>query len=278
MVNGAQRYGDLNGEHSNNLRTTRRRSAGGLSTGITAIVLAGERPGGDPLATAFGVAAKALIPVGGVPMVDRVVAALENCAEIERVIVVGGDALAAVRNNVAPARSTIAETVGEIVGQGRFPLLVTTADHALLNAEMIAAFVAGARGNDLAVAVVERKTLLAAYPYNKRTWLPFRGGAYSGANLFWIGSARVRPVLDVWAAVEQKRKRGRALLSAFGPAVLIGTALRLLTIQGALARVGRRFGLKAAAVVLPQAEACIDVDTVADHTLVETIMAARAVA
>lgn len=244
--------------------------------GVTAIVLAGERPGGDPLAAAFGVAGKALIAVGGVPMVDRVVAALEGCPEIDRVIVVGGEALAAVRDGVEPAGRTIAETIGAIVSRGEFPLLITTADHALLDAAMIASFVAGAEGRDLAVGVVERRVLLAAYPKSKRTWLQFRGGAYSGANLFWIGSAKVRPVIEVWAAVEQRRKRGRALLSAFGPGVLIGTALRLLTIQGALERIGKRFGLAAGAVVLPQAEACIDVDRVADHALVETILAARA--
>jgi GTP:adenosylcobinamide-phosphate guanylyltransferase len=246
-----------------------------LTNGITAIVLAGERPGGDPLAKAFGVPAKALIAVSGVPMVDRVVVALEGCSGIERVIVVGGEALAAVRENVEPAGRTIAETVRELVERGHFPLLVTTADHALLDAAMIGSFIEGAHGKDLAIGVVERRVLLAAYPTSKRTWLRFRGGAYSGANMFWIGSARVTPVLDVWAAVEQRRKRGRALLSAFGLVVLIGTALRLLTIQGALARVGKRFGLSAGAVVLPQAEACIDVDSLPDHRLVETILAAR---
>jgi GTP:adenosylcobinamide-phosphate guanylyltransferase len=228
------------------------------------------------LAKAFGVAAKALIPVGGVPMVDRVAAVLKNHPAIERVIVVGGDAVAVARDNIEPAGPTISATVRALVDRGQFPLLVTTADHALLDAGMIDSFIAGARGRDLAVAVVERRTLLAAYPESRRTWLRFRGGAYSGANLFWIGSARVVPVLDVWAAVEQKRKRGRALLSAFGAGVLIGTALRLLTIHGALGRVGKRFGLTAAAVVLPQAEACIDVDSVADHVLVEAILKARA--
>jgi GTP:adenosylcobinamide-phosphate guanylyltransferase len=245
---------------------------------ITAVVLAGERPGGDPLAAEFAVAAKALIPVGGVPMVERVVAALQEGDEIGRVIVVGGEALARVRERVVPAGKTIAETVASFVAQGQFPLLITTADHALLSPDMIADFVSGARGHDLAIAVVERQTLLARYPGSKRTWLRFRGGAYSGANLFWIGSAAVMPVLGVWAAVEQKRKRGRALLSAFGLMVMIGTAFRLLTIQGALGRVGKRFGLSAGVVVLPQAEACIDVDKIADHQLVEAILAGRSVA
>ncbi len=247
-----------------------------LTGTITAIVLAGERPGGDPLARAFGVVAKALIPVGDVAMVDRVVATLEANVNIARVIVVGGSALLAMRAGFDPAGPTIAATIGAIVDRGEFPLLVTTADHPLLDDAMIDAFVGGAKARDLAVAVVERRVLLASYPASRRTWLPFRGGSYSGANLFWIGSERVRPILEIWAAVEQRRKRGRALLSAFGPVVLVGAALRLLTIQGALDRIGARFGLSAGAVILPQAEACIDVDSEADHRLVEAIVAARA--
>lgn len=242
---------------------------------VLAIILAGERPAGDPLARAFEVAAKALIPVGDVPMVVRVRNALQDHASVERVVVMGGPALLPIVGDVEPAERTIAETVKALVERGQFPLLITTADHALLDKAMIDSFIAGASGRDLAVGVVERRTLLAQYPESKRTWLRFRGGAYSGANMFWIGSAKVVPVLEVWSAVEQRRKRGRALLSAFGLLVLVGTALRLLTIQGALERVGKRFGLLAGAVVLPQAEACIDVDSVADHALVETIVAAR---
>ncbi len=171
---------------------------------ITAIVLAGERPGGDPLAVSFGAPTKALIPVDGIPMVDRVVAALEGHAGIAKVIVVGGEALAAMRGDVERAGQTIAETVGALVERGQFPLLITTADHALLNEAMIGSFIAGAHGLHLAVGVVERRVLLSRYPESKRTWLRFRGGSYSGANLFWIGSAKVVPVLEVWAAVEQR--------------------------------------------------------------------------
>ena len=39
---------------------------------FTAIVLAGDRVPGDPVARAAGVPCKALAPVGGVPMVLRV--------------------------------------------------------------------------------------------------------------------------------------------------------------------------------------------------------------
>ena len=40
-------------------------SESSVSACATAIMLAGERPGGDPFAAAMGVPVKALIPVGG---------------------------------------------------------------------------------------------------------------------------------------------------------------------------------------------------------------------
>ena len=58
------------------------------------------------------------------------------------------------------------------------PVLVTTADHPLLTAEMLEEFLDKA-GGDLAVAMVERKTMLAQFPDAKRTWLRFSDGAWS---------------------------------------------------------------------------------------------------
>ncbi len=83
------------------------------------------------------------------------------------------------------------------------------------------------------------------------------------------------PVLDVWRKVEQKRKRSRAVLGAFGPFLLAAAALRLLTVEQAAARVGRRFGIVARAVALPYPEACIDVDKPADHALAEKVLRSR---
>ena len=53
----------------------------------TALVLAGVRPGGDPLAEFAGVSHKALIPIGGVAMLDRVVDALRASGRIDRIVV-----------------------------------------------------------------------------------------------------------------------------------------------------------------------------------------------
>jgi GTP:adenosylcobinamide-phosphate guanylyltransferase len=244
--------------------------------GLTAILLAGERPGGDPFAAAMGVAAKALIPVGGVPMGARVARVLCDHPAVAQVRVFGTPALTDLGGiAVEPSEPSIAATLRPLVAAMDGPLLVTTADHALLTPQMLDSFIAGARGGDLAVGLVEQRVFAAAYTDNRRTWLKFRGGAYSGANLFWIGSRAALPLIERWAAVEQQRKRGRALIGAFGPILLAGVALRLLTLDGALSRLGHRYGAILRAVRLPQPEACIDVDKRADLVIAEQILAAR---
>ena len=54
-------------------------------TRCTAVVLAGSRPSVDPFAQAYGTDLKALIPVGGVPMVRRPVTALLESAGVATV-------------------------------------------------------------------------------------------------------------------------------------------------------------------------------------------------
>ncbi|TRW17267.1 NTP transferase domain-containing protein [Glacieibacterium frigidum] len=254
----------------------------------TAIILAGERPGGDPFAASLGVAAKALIPVGGVPMLARVASTLLDCPDISRILVLAqdidrlrahpGTAWLAdeARVEFGVSAAGIAGSVRAVAGVAApWPVLVTTADHALLTPPMVAAFLGSAGSADVAFAVVERRVLLAAYPNNVRTWLRFRGGAWSGANLFALSGPRAFAALDLWAGVERERKSGWRLILKLGPGLLLGAVLRVLTIEAAAAQLGRRLGLTAKAVALPFAEAAIDVDKASDLALAEAIVAAR---
>ena len=58
--------------------------------GLTALVLAGSRREGDPLAASAGVSHKALIPVAGQPMLERVVSALAAVPRIGRILIATG--------------------------------------------------------------------------------------------------------------------------------------------------------------------------------------------
>jgi hypothetical protein len=123
--------------------------------------------------------------------------------------------------------------------------------------------------------MVERRVLLARYPESRRTWLKFRGGWWSGANLFRLRGDRVQPLLDFWGGIERDRKKGLKIIAAFGPWLLAGALLRLFTIQQGVARAGARFGLAAKVVPMSDAEACIDADKPADIDLIERIFRDR---
>ena len=251
----------------------------------TAIVLAGSRPGTDPFAEIYGTDLKALIPVGGVPMVARPVEALLDSPEIGQVRVLAQqtDRITAVlpmdaRLSIEDSGETIAATMAAILASAstRFPLLVTTADHALLDPAMVADFCAKAEGADLAIGLVERTALMARLPNSERTWLRFRGGAYSGANLFAFGSAKAASAVELWRSVEQDRKKGWRMIAGLGPLALLGAALRLRTLNQTLDSVGRRLGLSIRKVELFNPLAAVDVDKPADHELVTAIIEGRA--
>ena len=256
-------------------------------TGVnwTALVLAGSRPGRDAFAESHGTDLKALIAVGGVAMVARPVAALLAAPEIAavRVLAQQPERIAAVlpndrRLSVEASGATIASTLEAILADPttRFPLLVTTADHALLDAAMIGDFCAQAAGADLAIGLVEKAALDKRLPQTKRTWLKFRGGAYSGANLFGFGSHDAVKAVALWRSVEQDRKKGKRMIAALGPAVLLGAVFRVRTLDQTLASIGRRLGLSIRKVELANPLAAVDVDKPADHALVSAILEGRA--
>ena len=251
----------------------------------TAIVLAGSRPGRDAFAEQYGTDLKALIPIAGEPMVRRPIRALLGSAAVGRIIVLSQspDRIAASveadpRVEFRVSRGTIAETILALLDdrQTVWPLLVTTADHALLDPAMIDEFATGAVDADVTVGVVERRVLLRRFSGAQRTWLKFRGGGYTGANLFVLKSPAVRPAIELWRSVEQDRKKAWRVLSLLGPITLLSIALRLVSLDEVMKQLGTRLGLNVKAVALSNPLAGVDVDKSADHELVEAILAGKA--
>jgi GTP:adenosylcobinamide-phosphate guanylyltransferase len=254
----------------------------------TAIVLAGHRPGETDFAEGLGVAAKALIPVGGEPMLARVVRALLAAPSVGRVIVLAQSAdrllsraPAWLRNEArvttAEAGDGISASIAAIAGEpaAPFPLLVTTADHALLTPDMVETFLTRTAGADVSFALVDRATVESAYPETRRTWLKFSDGHYTGANLFALANTSAHGALDFWARAERDRKKALKMLTFFGPTIFLRALTRTISLDAAAMKVGRALKLRLKAVRLPFAEAAIDVDKLSDLVLAERAAAAR---
>lgn len=241
------------------------------------LILAGQREGVvDPLCDAAGVSHKAEIPVAGIPMLDRVVAALGKAGLEDKLYISGysGSALTQVSNGKGPADS-VALGLQEI---DQYPCLVTTCDHALLTADMVQSFIEGAEeaGTDICVGLATETTIQAEYPETQRTYIRFSDEAVSGCNLFYIANEDGLKAIAFWQSVQHLRKNPLKLAKKVGVGIGLKYAAGRLSLRSAFDYAADRIGISAAPVLLPYAEAAIDVDKPSDLELVEEILENRA--
>jgi GTP:adenosylcobinamide-phosphate guanylyltransferase len=256
---------------------------------LTALVLAGTRANGDPLAASAGLSHKALIEIGGRAMIEHVVQALDAVLEIGRIVIAIERpeilaSLACLRPparrrpiSIVPAAAGPSASVAAALATEGAPLLVTTADNALLRPEWLRSFLdAAAADADAVVALARRNDVLAAAPGTQRTYLRFAEGEYAACNLFLLQKPAAIGVVDLWRRMETERKRPFRMMLQLG----IGFALRYrfgrLHLDDALARLGQLSGTRVAVVELADGRAAIDVDKPEDLELVRRLMAVAA--
>jgi GTP:adenosylcobinamide-phosphate guanylyltransferase len=256
--------------------------------GLTALVLAGTRPGGDPLADYAGVSHKALIDIGGTTMIERVVAALAAAPEVGRIVIaidrperLAG--LAGLQPGVCakplstmPTADGPSATVAAALARETTPLLVTTADHALLQTQWVREFLAACPpAADVVAALAIRAVVEAAAPGTRRTWLRFADGDYSGCNLFLLARPAAAGPVALWQELEAARKEPLRLMRRLGWGFALRYRLHQLSSAAAAARLGELSGgARVALVAMRDGRAAIDVDKPADLDLVRTLVGA----
>jgi len=255
--------------------------------GITALILAGSRGPNDPMAQATGALHKALIPVGGTPMLLRVIAALAQTPEVSRIVVcietpglvdtLPGVATASRGRPVETFRAagSPSRSVSAALRHFGTPLLVTTADHALLQAEWVSHFLRQQpAGADATVALARSEAVIAAAPETQRTFLRFADGHYSGCNLFYFAQPKAAALADLWVQVEALRKQPVKMLRLLGLSYALRYRLGRLKLGTATARLGQLAGgVRAEVVDMPFGRAAIDVDKLSDLHLAEQLLA-----
>lgn len=245
-----------------------------------ALVLAGSRPGTvDPVAAAEAVAHKALVDVGGEPMLARVVQALRRAGVETIAVSADHPEVVALAERLdcrvlAPERGPSASVAAGLAALGT-PMLVTTADHALLREEWVRDFIADTPADaDVAVLLAHRDRVEAAVPGSRRTYLRLADGGWSGCNLFLLARPRAEAAIATWSAVEADRKRPWRIAARLGLGTLWRYALGRLTMGEAIAGLGRRIGIEARAVPARDGMAAVDVDKPADLAQVRAIVSA----
>lgn len=243
------------------------------------LVLAGSRSGArDPVAEAEGVAHKILATVEGRTLLDRVVTAARAFGAGEVAVSANHPAVEAEARRLGatllPTARGPSDSAAQAFARYGAPLLVTTADHALLDPAWLRALVEGTpAGADVSLMLARREMVERAAPGTSRTWLRLADGQWSGCNLFLMASPRAALAAAAWREVEAERKRPWRIARRLGIGTLVNYALNRLTMEAAIARLGRRIGVAAALVPAPEGRAAIDVDKPEDLALVRRLAA-----
>ena len=182
---------------------------------MTAIVLAGDRTKADSLINHSKAGSKAMIDLDGMPMVRRVLNALRSSRVVNRIALCGPEASEIAKDDELAKWADSGEVIWSEPGispstsayqamKGLGPeeaVLLTTADHPLLTAEIVDAFGRQSLADDVDVAVglAPHALVLEAYPGIKKTVLHFSDGDF----------LRLQPV----CLYHSRRAAGRALLA-----------------------------------------------------------------
>jgi GTP:adenosylcobinamide-phosphate guanylyltransferase len=251
-----------------------------------AIILAGDRPGGSPLAKANNVSSGIFVKVNGVPCIHRVLTAIQNSLTITSATIVGpskvsllGESLltdlikAYGFNWLSPEKGPAASAVKGLEHANTLPVLLTTGDHALLTPAIIDEFCKSAKAlhADFVVGLVPYADVIEAFPHTKRTLLRFADGIYCGCNLFLLKTKESQSVLNFWKNVESDRKNPWRIVMKIGPKLLLKYFFRLLTISELLEKLSVCSGAQVRYVSVANPIAAIDVDSESDLKLANEI-------
>ena len=248
---------------------------------VNVLILAGQRQGVvDPLCAESGVKWKALLPLLGKPMIDYVFAALGASRSLAKPYWVSGldISLLSASLNQSPSGAGPASSVVIAAEAGLpYPFLVTTCDHPLLTPDMVEDFIKDAQesGADFALGLASKTVIAPAYPTTKRTYLKFKDDHVSGCNLFYVKNENGLEAVKFWRAAQHDRKKPIKLARRLGIGMLLKYISGSLTKNIAFEYTSNKLKINAKYVMLPYAEAAIDVDKPSDKILVESILAKR---
>lgn len=255
------------------------------------VLLAASRGADDPMAKAFDIEHKCLIDIAGTPMIMRVLNVLRKSPEIDRIAIsieapavlkkARGFSKLPLKRRISIVKSApqISQSVMRAIKDANFsyPILVTTADHALLTGDMLQHFCGTSSWSnaDVTVGVAHEDVVKMAYPNAKRTFFKFSDGRFSGCNLFGLLNEDSLKAVKFWQEIERERKRPWRIVKAFGIGRLATYLGGMLSLSKAMEQATELVGAEVEAVRIPFAEAAIDVDKPEDLTIAEEILASR---
>jgi GTP:adenosylcobinamide-phosphate guanylyltransferase len=256
---------------------------------LTAVVLAGG-PQDAVSALAPGAPNKAFVPIAGITLVERTLAALRGSDRVGTIVAVAPRKPETMRAlHLADRVHDDGATMTESLRSGLRDLppgdlvLVCASDLPILTREAIDDFIAraesiapgAAESADLTYACVERRAHLARYPDVPHTWAHLREGTYCGGGLVAMRPRVLGNLEGLLDRLGRARKNPLRLAAIFGPRVLTSYALGSLTIAAAERRGSHLLGAAVRAAICAP-ELAVNVDRASDVALAERLVRERA--
>lgn len=241
----------------------------------------------DPLYAVTGLAKKALIPLSGKPMVGWVVEALWGSGLIERIAVVG---LTPDEISFGDAPVYFAESAGGLIDNVLMGLetlrrvnpnvkkiMLCSSDIPLITPDIVRGFVeeCGAQDADAYYAVVEKKLMEARFPGSRRTFVPFKGGHFSGGDAFLFDVAATKGNVEMFRSLTSSRKNYLEQVRMFGYGYVIKFLLRQMTVYEAAEEATQKLNLIARVVSTSFAELGMDLDKPHQYEMIKADLEKR---
>ena len=261
----------------------------GINASCTVVILAAQRAGVvNPLAARAGVSHKCLVPIAGKPLIVHVLDAIARHPAVAKVRIsvepeangelevllapyrAGGMAV-----ELVPSSANIVESVLTAVNGQPAPFLITTADNVLMSRASFDETLTTLGTADVAMNLATQASVLAVHPVAQRKFYEFRDGGYANCNLYGIAGPHALKAAEIFREGGQFMKNPGRLITAFGLFNILLFRFRLFTLQTAARRIGRRFGLRFAAIVPADGTQAVDVDNERTYDIAESVLLAR---
>ncbi|MGE5123194.1 MAG: nucleotidyltransferase family protein, partial [Acidobacteriaceae bacterium] len=233
---------------------------------MDAVVIAGGIPGPEDALYPYTLGKpKALMDIGGKPMIQWVLDALEAARLVDNLVVIGLDDASGVSCNrpltFIPNRLTMIENIlGGInkvveVNPSATRILLVSSDIPAITSEMVDWEIETAlpMDVDLCYNVVKRQVIESRFPGSKRTFTRLKGMDVCGGDMNVIRTSVARMPTDIWTRLINSRKNPIKQAAIIGFDTLFLILLRAITLEEAVSKVAGRLHMTGRAIICPYA-------------------------
>lgn len=231
---------------------------------------------------------KAFLNIGGKPMLQWVLDALEMAPSVDRIVLVGLDALENLQaekivrtlpgqGGLLPNVLAGLREVMRLNPQAEYTLLVA-GDIPGITAEMVEWVIAQALEGepfDLAYVAIPREVMEARFPEARRTYLRLKDMEACGGDVHVVRTSLADTHTEIWERLIAARKHPFRQAQILGLDLVLRLLFHRLTLAEALDKVSRRLQVRGKLLLSPYAELGMDVDKPHQVELMHRVLSER---